>query len=116
MSKHSYVEIDSSVAIQLATERKRSIDATREKIAQQIIDQEVKQINSGFFRRLFRCKDVTREEAEESELNSEWSELNNTRNWLYKDQYETCNSVLLTARVVNKLTLSLDDYRSISGT
>ncbi len=114
MTEHSYVEIDSAVAIELATARKRSIDVSREREVQRIIDREIQRINSGFFHKLFRRKDVTREEVEAMELNYEWSDIADTRYLLYGRVYETCNDVLLAAKSGGKLTLSLDDYRSIN--
>lgn len=114
MSKHSQIEIDCEVAAKLAAESIRSIDESREAKVQKIIDQDLKELNNGFWHKLFKKPDWTREEVMERDLNSEWSEIYDARNFLYGRQYDVAHDVLRASKVGGKMLLSLDDYRRIS--
>jgi hypothetical protein len=48
------------------------------------------------------------------ELDSEWSQIYDTRNFLFGRQYDVAMDVLAAAKVGKTLLLSLDDYRRIS--
>jgi hypothetical protein len=114
MPKHSQVEIDCELARALAAGTIDRIDQSRSEKVERIITREVERLNNGFWHKLFRRPDFTREEAMQMELDSEWSQIYDTRNFLFGRQYDVAMDVLAAAKVGKTLLLSLDDYRRIS--
>lgn len=114
MNNMSYIEIESEVAKQLAENTVQRIDKIRNDAVDRFVDKEMERINNGFFHKLFRRPDITRTEVFAQDYASEWSYIEMI-NYRFSEQYDTCKKVIHAARVGNKMTLTLEDYNSISG-
>lgn len=113
----SHVVLTSARARELATAKYTWIMKQRENAQEQFLRDEVERINSGWFRRLFRMKPVTREDvlaAEEARSGcfpiSEymWAGVR------YSTSLEVCEQVLRASRYSDQVTVSLEDLERLT--
>lgn len=114
MPEHSQIEISCERAITLAKATIESIEKDRKMAVDKYINARLKHLNNGFFHKLFKRKDYTREDVVQLDSEEEFGVIWETNAFMYGLQYDTAKDILGAAKAGGKLLLSLDDYRRIS--
>lgn len=115
MSKYSFIEIDTEAARVLAADTIDRIDRSRGRMIESYINSELQRLNNGFWHKLFRQQDFTREDVLRMDSENQWGGyIHETKFIKFGNQYQTAKDILRTPKTGIKMFLSLTDYERIS--
>lgn len=112
----STAEFNSADIIRMCGKKLQYIETLRSQHWESWKRDYVTRVNSGFFHKLFRLKDVTLEDAEVAGRESDgwldpWRDIHV---WLYRECEERVRSILKLANESDRIQLTDEDYRRIS--
>ena len=112
MNTSGFVQLSAEIARKKAEACIARIDAARERIVEAEITERMNAINNGFWHKLFRCKDVTREDVLVEDEDHLYG-FSFTRNILYGRQYIIAKNILLAAQHNEHIFISFEDLASL---
>jgi hypothetical protein len=110
----SFVKVASKDALEMAKDTLQWVENERTTRKRQAIEREQKRLNNGFWHKLFRCKEVTFEEAEESIQNDPWNFDYNFGPVMFYKTESACNRIINAAKHADEIYISTEDLRRIS--
>jgi len=110
----SFVKVASKDVLEMAKDTLQWIKNERAARKKKAIETEQKRLNNGFWHKLFRCKDVTIEAAEESLKDDPWDFDYHWSPAMYYKTEDACNRIINAAKHADEIYISTKDLRRIS--